>query len=91
MVIAPLSPRTFVERLDFLTTTGGRTTHVITDLGVLELLDSELILTALYPGVAVEHVRAQTGWDLRVRPRLATIDSPTVGKRPGSDLRRSSS
>src|SRR5512133_609159 len=35
VVIAPHSRRTFVEQLDFKTTTGARTTAVITDLGVL--------------------------------------------------------
>ena len=50
-MIAPHSPRTFVERLDFRTTSGERTTAVITDLGVLEPRDGELTLTALHPGV----------------------------------------
>jgi glutaconate CoA-transferase subunit B len=77
VVIAPHSPRTFVERLDFLTTTGARTTKVITDLGVLEPRDGELTLTALHPGANVEQARAATGWDLRVAEELATTAAPT--------------
>ena len=77
MVIAPHSPRTFVERLDFLTTTGGRTTQVITDLGVLEPLDGELALTRLHPGIEVEQAREATGWPLRVLDELGTTAPPT--------------
>ena len=83
VVIAPHSPRTFVERLDFRTTTGGRTTAVITDLGVLEPDGGELTLTQLHPGVSVEQVREQTGWDtLRVADELA--------RHAGADRARSS-
>src|SRR3954469_8927155 len=77
VVIPPHSPRTFVEQLDFLTTTGERTTLVITDLGVLEPRDGELTLTTLHPGVDVEQVRSATGWDLRVAADLATTPEPT--------------
>jgi glutaconate CoA-transferase, subunit B len=77
IVIAPHSRRTFVDRLDFTTTVGDRTTHVVTDLGVLEPRDGELTLTALHPGVSVEQVQDATGWDLRVDVRIQTTDPPT--------------
>jgi len=77
VVIAPHSPRTFVSELDFLTTSGERTTLVITDLGVLEPRDGELTLTTLHPGVTVDQVREATGWDLRVADELATTPEPT--------------
>jgi glutaconate CoA-transferase subunit B len=77
VVIAPHNRRTFVERLDFLTTTGARTAAVITDLGVLEPRDGELSLTALHPGVSVEQVREATGWHLRVAAAVATTEPPT--------------
>src|SRR4029079_1520324 len=44
VVIAPHSTRTFVERVDFVTTVAPDAT-VITDLGVLEPRDGELTLT----------------------------------------------
>jgi glutaconate CoA-transferase subunit B len=78
VVIAPHSTRTFVPELDFLTTTGERTTLVITDLGVLEPRDGELTLTTLHPGVTVDQVQEATGWDLRVADELATTPEPTV-------------
>jgi glutaconate CoA-transferase subunit B len=77
VVIAPHSKRTFVEQLDFLTTTGARTTYLITDLGLLEPRDGELTLTALHPGVSVEEVQNATGWELRVAGELAETEPPT--------------
>jgi glutaconate CoA-transferase, subunit B len=77
VVIAPHSPRTFVSELDFLTTTGARTTQVITDLGVLEPRDGELTLTAVHPGVTADQAREATGWDLRVAEEIATTPEPT--------------
>ncbi len=77
VVIVPHSPRTFVEKLDFLTTTGARTTHVITDLGILEPCHGELELTSLHPGVTVDHVREQTGWPLRLAEGMSVTPEPT--------------
>jgi len=77
VVIAPHSPRTFVDRLDFRTTSGAHTTQVITDLVVLEPREGEVTLTALHPGVTVDEVAGATGWDLRVAERLATTPEPT--------------
>jgi glutaconate CoA-transferase, subunit B len=77
VVIAPHSKRTFVQRLDFLTTTGSRTTQVITDLGVLEPREGELSLTAVHPGVDPEQVLAATGWDLAVAAELSVTAEPT--------------
>jgi glutaconate CoA-transferase subunit B len=76
VVLAPHNPRTFVERLDFLTTTGARTTAVITDLGVLEPRDGELTLTTLHPGVTVEQAQDATGWTLRVADEVAITEPP---------------
>ena len=77
VVIAPHVRRTFVERLDFLTTRGDHTTLVITDLGVLEPRAGELTLTAVHPGVSVEQVQESTGWDLRVAEEIAVSEQPT--------------
>jgi glutaconate CoA-transferase subunit B len=82
VVIAPHSRRTFVEELDFRTTSGAHTTAVITDLGVLEpARDGELTLTTVHPGVTVEQAREETGWDLRVAADVATTEEPTEEER----------
>jgi glutaconate CoA-transferase subunit B len=77
VVIAPHSTRTFVERLDFKTTSGERTTAVITDLGVLEPRAGELALTAVHPGVTADQVREATSWPLRVAEPLAVTEEAT--------------
>jgi glutaconate CoA-transferase subunit B len=73
------SRRTFVERLDFRTSSGERVGVVVTDLGVLEPRgdERELTLTHVHPGVAVDDVRAATGWLLRVADDLRETDPPS--------------
>jgi glutaconate CoA-transferase subunit B len=94
LIIMRQSPRSFVERVDFVTSFGygrGRgererlglrgagPVRVITDLGVLEpnADTCELTLTATHPGVTVEQVRENTGWQLAVADDLAITDLPT--------------
>jgi glutaconate CoA-transferase subunit B len=64
------------ERLGFR---GRGPTAVITDLGVLEPEPEscELVLTQVHPGVSVDDVRVQTGWDLVVAEDLKTTDPPS--------------
>ncbi len=92
LIIMRMSPRTFVERCDFITSPGhrmnGRTrkalgmpgggpTRIITDLGVLTFDETgEAVLTEVYEGVTVEQVKAACGWPLRVAPSLTTGASP---------------
>jgi glutaconate CoA-transferase subunit B len=77
MVVAPHSKRTFVAKLDFVTTPTAPVA-VITDLGVLEPADDgELVLTQIHPGVTVDEAREATGWDLRVAGDLRETDPPT--------------
>jgi glutaconate CoA-transferase, subunit B len=79
VVIAPHSRRTFVERVDFVTTV-ARGAAAITDLGVLESDPGagELTLTQVHEGVTVGEVRAATGWELRVADDVAVTEPPTA-------------
>jgi glutaconate CoA-transferase subunit B len=80
IVIARHSPRTFVERLDFVTSLAHRDGHttVITDLGVLRPgADGELELVAVHPQVEPDQVQEATGWDLRVADSLERTDPVT--------------
>ena len=79
IVVAPHNTRTFVERLDFLTTV-ATPSAVITDLGVLEPdpQTKELTLTRLHPGVEVDAAREATGWD------LAVVDAPSTTEEPSA-------
>src|SRR6185503_12017129 len=57
------TPRTFVERLDFRTSSGERVALVVTDLGILEPAggERELTLTHVHPGIDVDRVQEATG------------------------------
>jgi glutaconate CoA-transferase, subunit B len=74
------TPRTFVERLDFLTSGGRRVAVVVTDLGILEPRgdDRELTLTHVHPGVDVDDARAATGWSLRIADDLRETAPPSA-------------
>jgi len=76
-VVMKQSARTFVPKLDF-TTSAGRPSAIITDLGVFEPdAAREMVLVALYDGVSVERVRAACGWPLRVAESPGAIAPPT--------------
>jgi glutaconate CoA-transferase subunit B len=53
---------------------------VITTLGVLRFGEDngEVFLASMYPGVQVEDVLSNTGWPLRVSPKLMETAPPTV-------------
>lgn len=76
--------RTFVDKVDFVTSPGhptpgrgGGPDVVVTQLGLFRFPAGEMTLVALQPGVTVDDVRAATGWDLAVAADLTTLDPPT--------------
>ena len=91
-VLMPQSKRSFVDTLDFRTspghlagarsrpaTWGAGPTVVVTGLGVygFDRATGEMELRSLHPGVTLEQVRENTGWDLRVAKDLAETRAPT--------------
>jgi glutaconate CoA-transferase subunit B len=58
---------------------GGGPRYVITDLGILEPdpVTKELVMTSLHPGVTLEQVKENTGWDLKISNSLETTEAPT--------------
>ncbi|MDP9286431.1 MAG: CoA-transferase subunit beta [Actinomycetota bacterium] len=72
------SRRAFVPQLDFVTTLGDNVRVVVTDLGILEPRDGELTLVAVHPGVEVEDVVAETGWELPVAEDVHETAPPTA-------------
>ncbi len=92
-ILTPHQKRRLPEKVDFRTSAGflggraereafglrgGGPQAVVTDLGMLEPDESgELILTALHPGVAIEQVRQNTGWELKVSPDLRYTEPPS--------------
>jgi glutaconate CoA-transferase subunit B len=91
LVIMKMSPRTFVEKCDFITSPGnvvrGKTRkelglpgsgplRAITDLGVCDFIDGEMTLTEIYPGVTVEQIKKACGWDLKISDSLNVAIPP---------------
>jgi glutaconate CoA-transferase subunit B len=76
------SSRSFVEELDFLSSSGDRVSTVVTDLGVLEpgSESGELTLTTLHRGASVEEAVAATGWRLRVAENLGETAPPSAAE-----------
>ena len=94
LIVSRLTPRAFPAEVDFITSPGHRARggtrrelgmpgagplKVITDKGILEPDESgELVLTQLYPGVSLEHVRSCVGWPLRAHDPVRTCAPPTA-------------
>ena len=93
-IMAPHQKRRFPEKVDFRTSAGflsGKSERtasgvcgsgpqaVVTDLGILQPdSNGELVLTALHPGIEVEQVRLNTGWDLKIAKTLEATQPLTV-------------
>jgi glutaconate CoA-transferase subunit B len=59
---------------------GAGPVRVITDRGILDAdpeFGGELVLTGIYPGVSTDEVRANVGWELRVREPVRTAEPPS--------------
>lgn len=58
---------------------GAGPIKIITDRGILENdpETGEMILTALYPGVTVDEVKANVGWPLKSKAHLDLVAPPT--------------
>lgn len=90
-IIVKQNKRTFVERLDFITSSGlpppngdGRRKNasiaVITDLAILvsDPQTGELAVSAIHPGITVEQVRHATGWHLKISENLNQTRPPSA-------------
>lgn len=85
-IIVNQSRRTFVERLDFVTSPGhlgyraGRgkgPALVVTQLGTYRFVHGEMTLNSLHPGVTREQVFDATGWEMAVDEEVAETDAPS--------------
>lgn len=80
-VLMRQSARSFVPRVDFITSSGRGLSKVITDLGVFTVDkgsgEPELTLTAVHPGVELAEVRAATGWELTIAEDPPVTEPPT--------------
>jgi glutaconate CoA-transferase subunit B len=71
------TPRTFVERVDFITTTGACCRYVVSPLAVLDFDDEHAMrVRHTMPGVTVQQVQDATGFDVLVHPDVCPIPEP---------------
>jgi glutaconate CoA-transferase subunit B len=95
VVISPQSRRGFPERVDFITSPGflgggderarlglpgGGPAIVVTDLACYGFENGEMTLESLHPGVTVDEVRANLGWEVRISDRLGTTEPPRAAE-----------
>jgi glutaconate CoA-transferase subunit B len=94
IVVMSQSPRSFVERVDFVTSPGhhrpdgsGRRpawagagpTAVVTQLGLFHFgADGEMELAGVHPGVEESAIDAATGWSMRRAAAVATLPQPSA-------------
>jgi glutaconate CoA-transferase subunit B len=70
-------PRTFVERLDFVTA-AGTVDRVVTPLGIFVRHDGRLVVESLHPGVTPTAFQAATGFPLDIGPETPATPPPTA-------------
>jgi glutaconate CoA-transferase subunit B len=72
-------PRTFVERLDFVTA-AGNVDRVVTPLGQFVRRDGLLEVEFLHPGVTPEDFRIATGFEVDVGAETPVTSPPTLAE-----------
>src|SRR6266498_4089901 len=89
-VIMPQSTRSFVERIDFVTSPGqlagarppgwgAGPSVVVTNLAVCRFGEEtgEMEVASLHPGVTTDQVRENTSWDIKVAEEVGETPPPT--------------
>jgi glutaconate CoA-transferase subunit B len=93
-IITPHQKRRFPEKVDFVTSAGflshrkereasgarGKGPQgVVTHLGILEPDENgEMILAALHPGANIDMIQQNTGWEVKVSPKLRNTEPPSA-------------
>lgn len=93
LCIAAQSKKSFPAKIDFVTSPGHLTgsgererlgmrgagpQRVITDLAVYDFAGGEMRVTSLHPGVTLDQVRENLGWEPKVAAEAATTPPPTA-------------
>lgn len=91
IIIMPMTQLNFVEQCDFITSPGhyfnskGKSSLepsnsspylVVTNAGVCEFEDGEMILTEICPGETLESIKDSCGWPLKISNSLVTAETP---------------
>lgn len=85
-ILVNQSRRTFVDKLDFITSPGhmdprpgrgGGPAVVVTQLGVYEFVAGEMTLVSLHDGVSQNDIREATGWEMAVSTDVGRTPPPS--------------
>ncbi|MDQ1465882.1 MAG: hypothetical protein QOH10_297, partial [Actinomycetota bacterium] len=81
IVVATLNPTRTPPECGYVTSPGHAVRALVTDLGVLEKRDGELVLTAVPAGPEpiaprIERARAACGWDLQLAAEVGELPEP---------------
>lgn len=79
LVVVRAARRTFIEKVDFVTSRTAGPVRVVTDLGVLTASPGhrELTVTALHPSCGIDDLRAAIGWEPEFAAELEHTEPPT--------------
>lgn len=84
-IMMRLGRRSFVEKLDFVTSAAAGVHHagpelVVTDLALFDFAnpECEMQLTSLHAGATLEQVRETVGWELRCAPSVGETPAPSA-------------
>jgi len=83
LIVIDHLPFRLVESVPYITCPGEKITTVVTSRGVLEKREGELVLTGYFPSskgkeAALDAIRENCGWDLRVAADVSEIEPPTL-------------
>jgi len=94
VIITPHEKRRMVEKVDFITSPGflqgtntrtqaglsGGPSAVITTMGVLRFDEKskEMYLDSYHPGLSLDQVKQNTGWNLKLAPNVKETEPPTL-------------
>jgi acyl CoA:acetate/3-ketoacid CoA transferase beta subunit len=74
------SPRVFVERVDFISGVGvpnGHVRYVISNLGVFHFPSGRMAIRSVHPGVTVDEIVENTGFELEMPSEIVETRDPT--------------
>ena len=84
LLMVPQSRERLVDSVFYVTCPGERVKTLVTDMGVLEKMDGEFVLTNFFPTVEfasseelLYHIRQNCGWELKVSPQITEVPPAT--------------
>jgi acyl CoA:acetate/3-ketoacid CoA transferase alpha subunit/acyl CoA:acetate/3-ketoacid CoA transferase beta subunit len=81
IAVARQSRARFVEHVNYVTSPGARVSTVVTQLGVYQKVDDELVLTGGFAEDGARAAREACGWDLHVAENVELLPLPTADER----------